>query len=189
MSCLGDLKDRVIHSSAMTLKLYTREALTIPREAGRIALSLGSTSIDPEHFLLALAEATHTRAAELLEDAGVTAPRIRKVLERRDAEALSEIGIRLDAVVSEIESKYGRAAWEETISGLPPDFTCHKETDQALRAADRLATSLRHWTRTPEHLLLALIRQQSRACALLNALNADVGRLEHRVLEVLTRPD
>ncbi len=187
MSCLGDLKDRVINSSGIRLRLYTRDALAIPREAGRLALALGSTSINPEHFLLALAEARTTATSRLLEEAGATASAIRHVLEQRDAQALSEIGISLDQVVREIESKHGPFAWERTSSGLPADFTCLRETDEALRVADRTAIHLRHWTRTTEHLLLALIRQQGRACALMSELGVDIAALERRVLSVLNR--
>jgi ATP-dependent Clp protease ATP-binding subunit ClpA len=187
MSCLGDLKDRFIHSSGMRLRLYTPDALAVPRQAGRIALGLGFTSINPEHLLLALAETTHTPSSRLLEEMGVTASLIRKTLERRDAEALSEIGISLHDVVREIETTHGRHAWQNTSSGLPADFTCLRETDEALRAADRAAVRLRHWTRTTEHLLLALIRQRGRAHSLVVELGADAALLEQRVLEVLNK--
>ncbi|MDQ3985499.1 MAG: Clp protease N-terminal domain-containing protein [Actinomycetota bacterium] len=189
MSCLGDLKDRFINSSGIRLRLYTPDALAVPREAGRLALAMGSTSINPEHLLLALAEARHTPASRLLADSGCNASLIRDTLERRDAEALSEIGISLDDVVREIESRHGRAAWEHASSGLPSDFTCLRETDNALRAADRAAMRLRNWTRTTEHLLLALIHQRGRAHALLLELEVDVASLEQRVLGILTKSE
>lgn len=187
MSCLGDLKDRVMQSSGTRLKLYTPDALSVPRDAGRFALALGSTSINPEHLLLALAAARHTSASRLLAERGVTVAAIKGALEKRDEAALSEIGISLDDVKREIESAHGRLAWQQASSGLPADFTCLRETDAALRAADRAAIRLRHWTRTTEHLLLALLQQRGRAAGLLNELGVDVTGLEERVLALMHR--
>lgn len=187
MSYLGDLKDRLMQSSGTRLKLYTPDALSVPREAGMAALALGSTSIDPEHLLLALAQARHTIASRLLEERGITAGAIKAVLEKRDETALSEIGISLEDVKREIESTHGHSAWERASSGLPADFTCLRETDAALRAADRAAIRLRHWTRTTEHLLLALVQQRGRAVGLLYELGVDVDDLEGQVLAVMDR--
>lgn len=187
MSCLGDLKDRLMQSSGTLLKLYAPDAFLVLGDAGRVALALGSTSINPEHLLLALAQARHTTASRLLEERGVTAGAIKAVLEKRDEAALSEIGISLDDVKREIESAHGRFAWERASSGLPADFTCLRETDAALRAADRAAIRLRHWTRTTEHLLLALIQQRGRAAGLLDELGVNVVDLEERLLALMRR--
>lgn len=173
MSRLGDMKDRVLERTVLAIRLYTPDAMRLPHDFVDVARSMGSTSIDPEHVLLAILGRPHLRAAQLLVAAGVSRAAIERALEERDRSSLSGLGLSFDAIRTRVEASAGTSG--PTMGpGCPESMTCNEEVVQMLRGADRHATRLRHWTRRPEHLLLALLTERGRGYRLLLGLDVDV---------------
>ncbi len=187
MSRLGDLMDQVLERTALTIRLYTPEAMRLPHDFVDEARAMGSTSIDPEHVLLAILGRPHLRAAQLLAAAGVSRGAITRELEERDRKSLSSLGLSFDALRTRVEGSSGTPGATPSRRGCNESMTCNEEVVQMLRGADRQATRLRHWTRRPEHLLLALLTERGRGYRLLLRLNVDVESLISAVRAELTK--
>jgi ATP-dependent Clp protease ATP-binding subunit ClpA len=146
------------------------------------ARALGHRRIDTEHLLLGLLHGRDDIAARVLREAGIEAEQVRAQIDRlagilgplgaSDAEALSSIGIDLDAVRTRIEETFGPGALEEPLPArrrrwplrdresewdsrhIPFSPRAKKVMELALREAVRL----RHRYIGSEHLLLGLLR-------------------------------
>ena len=185
MSFLGDVSDKVLDKAAAAIRLYPPDVLHIVRSVVDCARSVGSSTVDPEHLILAMLRARDTVAGDLLQSLGVTEQVVEQALEDRDAESLAELGVSLEDVRASVHRSFGESAWTAPLETCADFMTCNEEVGEALRLADRCARELRHWTRRPEHLLLALLRQRGRAWRFLDGLDIDVVELERRVLAEL----
>ena len=118
---------------------FTADTRKMVLDAGRQSRRLGHHFIGCEHLLLALS-ASATPAGEALRARGATPARVeeeairllgsRRPGERFDGEALSAIGIDLEAVRSRIESSFGPGALSRPATGrlhrLRPRRRCRR---------------------------------------------------------------
>ena len=143
----------------MMFERFTREAREVVREAERQARLMHAREIGTEHLLLALAD----RLARL----GVDAEALRRDVGREDgldADALATLGIDLDEVRRQAEEMFGAGALDRPRGGPPPRFG--KDAKKALEMTLREALRLGDRALRPEHILLALTRDE-RAMSLL----------------------
>lgn len=102
-----------------------------------------------------------------------------------DVEALASVGIDLHEVRRRIEDAFGPSA----LDGPPPCRTGTALTDKALRAlkaTPRHARRLGHRRVGPEHLLLALIEDETAlAVQLIQRLGTDPEVLRHQLLDAI----
>jgi ATP-dependent Clp protease ATP-binding subunit ClpA len=144
---------------------FTTRAREVVIGAEAEAAALGHAQIGTEHLLLAMLRPDSVAYA-MLSGAGLTHDGVRDQVIRivgpgqlgpEDAEALSAIGIDLDAVLAKLEENFG----SETLGGSAPRGRrrfaprAKKVLELALREA--IALHSRHLG--TEHLLLGLIRE------------------------------
>jgi ATP-dependent Clp protease ATP-binding subunit ClpA len=144
-----------------------RRALELARDE---AARTGSQSVGLEHLLLGCLRAVTGAPAALLEDAGMSVDAMRADLAngaaapRLDADALATIGIDLDEVRRHVEERFGPGALERTRTGayrLP----LTPASNRALTVAAREARDRGRDCAEPEHVLLALLRDDGRGPA------------------------
>jgi ATP-dependent Clp protease ATP-binding subunit ClpA len=99
--------------------------------AARMSRGLGHNYVGTEHLLLALAADRQTRAAQTLDELGLSPDEIRADIvaligiaenpaTRLDADALATLGIDLDEVRRRVEEVFGPNALERTRAGCTP---------------------------------------------------------------------
>ncbi|HEY3711779.1 MAG TPA: Clp protease N-terminal domain-containing protein, partial [Amycolatopsis sp.] len=116
----------------MMFELFTPEARTVVVQAQQHAGRLGHRYVGPEHLLLSVASAGGPAGA-VLRDHGVTQDRVEEEIVRRaglgggtglfgdlDQDALSAIGIDLDAVRARIEASFSAEALTRASAALHP---------------------------------------------------------------------
>ena len=162
---------------------FTRTARELVSAACDEALWVGSPTVGAEHLLLAIAGGEGL-AASLLAEEGADGEALRETLEEEEADALAALGISLESVRREVEERFGPAAWEgDTGRGGRPSFTGEAKVVLELSLRVALETPTRRID--PEHVLLALLRQRGRACALLRRLGVGVDALEEGLAAAL----
>lgn len=129
------------------LERFTEPARDVVVAATAEATRLGHDSVGAEHLLLALAGTPRGVAAQVLTSAGLDRTNLLAALLRRrpgtavlrpdDKDALSAIGIDLDAVRDRIESNFGPGALDGPPSRRRPRFS--KEAKKALELSLREA--------------------------------------------------
>lgn len=163
---------------------FTAQARAVIIAAKHEAEQLRHPYIGTEHLLLGLLAPEAGTASTVLKDAGVDAARVRADVERvvgsaphllsnDDAEALRTIGIDIDAVLTQIEESFGRAAlasvctrphrhrwwWWRRSQGGAPGWPFTRRAKKVLELSLREALRLHHDYIGPEHILLGLLRE------------------------------
>lgn len=150
---------------------YRKDALRTVEVARLEAEALEHNYVGTEHLLLALTVEDFGIASNVLRESGITEPALKKQVVRElddpsegftesDADALATVGIDLDEVRSRVEQTFGAFA----LDSPPPCPTGTPITDkalQAMRATPQHARQLGHRKVAPEHLLLALMDDES----------------------------
>lgn len=178
---------------------YRREAHRTLETARIEAQGLHHNYIGTEHLLLALTIENFGKASSVLAECGITASALKKQVVREledtsarftetDAHALATVGIDLDEVRRRVEETFGASA----LDAPPP---CPKGTPftdkamRALRATSQHARRLGHRQIGPEHLLLALMDDESTlAVRLIERLGATREHLTELVLAAIGAP-
>jgi ATP-dependent Clp protease ATP-binding subunit ClpA len=146
---------------------FTSEARAVVVGAQQQARELGHDHVGTEHLLLGLLSQEGTTAATALERHGLTQDAVAGDVvrsiggEQLDAEALTSLGIDLDAVRSSVEAAFGPGALDaprsrRTRTGHIP-FT--PRAKKVLELSLREALALKSRSITDGHLLLGLIRE------------------------------
>ena len=181
----------------MILVRYRKEAHRTLEVARLEARNLNHNYIGTEHLLLAMTVDDLGAASRVLGECGVTeiglkSQVVREVeaaqerLTETDAEALAAVGIDLDEVRRRVEDSFGAFALD-----TPP--LCHTGTPftdkamRALHATPHHARRLGHRQVGPEHLLLALMDDESAlAVRLVRRLGTTPEALRDQTLATIT---
>jgi ATP-dependent Clp protease ATP-binding subunit ClpA len=147
---------------------FTTRAKDTIAQAQEAARSLGHNYIGTEHLLLGLLHDPDSMAGKYLADCDVTFDGVRRrvgelvgpvALSQQDADALSAIGIDLDAVREAVEATFGPGA----LDPAPPKGCAHipftPRAKKVLELGLREAIRLQHNYIGTEHILLGLIRE------------------------------
>lgn len=143
---------------------FTRSARWVVKTAGGEASGLGHPYIGTEHLLLAMLKDSGM-AYGVLTGTGLTYEGVRRRIQElvgpahlgpEDAEALSAIGIDLDAVRAKMEQSFGDAAVAASPSSGGTRFT--RRAKKVIELSLREAILHKHRYIGTEHLLLGLIR-------------------------------
>jgi ATP-dependent Clp protease ATP-binding subunit ClpA len=179
----------------MIFVTYRDDAHEILEVARREARGLNHNYVGTEHLLLALTAGDFGLATRVLADCGVTETGLKKQvvqelasasdeLTETDAAALASVGIDLSEVRRRVEEAFGPTALD-----APTCLTGTPFTDKALRAmkaTPRHARRLRHRGIGPEHLLLALLDDESSlAVRLLLRLGTNSHVVRERILTTM----
>jgi ATP-dependent Clp protease ATP-binding subunit ClpA len=191
---------------------FTHSAREAVVGAQREARALGHRRIDTAHLLLGLLVGRDDIAARVLREAGIGPERVRSGIDRMagseldplgagDAEALSAIGIDLDAVRAKIEETFGPGALEEpppTRRRRWPSRDRQARSDsrhipfspgakKALELSLREAIQLGHRYIGSEHLLLGLLRDaDTLAARILTGAGLTLPGLRERVRSAMS---
>ena len=174
---------------------FTHEARQAVTQAHVEAAALHHTRIGTEHLLLGLVGQEGTPCSEVLARHGLTRATVlasvTTVSGDLDAEALSALGIDLDAVRHRVESAFGPGALDDpsrrrgaTAAGhIPFDARAKKVLELSLREA----LALKHRHISDGHIALGLLRDgQGLAMKVLADLGVDVGALRQEIRTALT---
>ena len=143
---------------------FTREARQTVVQAQAEAAALHAGRLGTEHLLLGLVGQDGTPSAEVLARHGLTRDTVLASVTSGDldAEALTTLGIDLDAVRSRVESAFGPGALDDparrsgaTAAGRIP-FT--PQAKKVLELALREALALKHRHIADGHIALGLLR-------------------------------
>ena len=174
---------------------FTASARGTVVRAQQEAVDAGSEYIGTEHVAIALAQDDGI-AGEVLREAGVTAPALRRQLQKTskgdeglDASALRSLGIDLDDVRRSVEETFGEGALDTAAPGRSRrrggrhvPFTRRAKTslERGLRQAIMLGDS----RIGSEHLLLGLLDEGTGVgVRLLHELGVDPATLRARAVE------
>ncbi|HEY8543465.1 MAG TPA: Clp protease N-terminal domain-containing protein [Acidimicrobiales bacterium] len=152
---------------------FTKAARAAVIRAQEVARDAPADAVRPEHLLHALLDAEDPLVDAVLDELGVDRAAVRDDLaevERGprpplDAEALSTLGIDLDAVRRQVEDAFGPGALDRARAGgrprghLPFDRSSKKVLELTLREA----LHLHHRSLGPEHILLGLLHRETGA--------------------------
>ena len=180
-----------------------RSLVAAQSEAGQ----LGGGELGPEHILLGLLHIGEGVAFHVLGDVGITYDSAKRIVQDRpggtdddlplDAEALSSLGIDLDAVRAAIDASFGEGAFDDALartdeprdrqhgSFLPRHrgkVTFTEASKAVLARSLHEAIALNHNYIGTEHVLLALLEEsEGPAAAVLRSLppGADLRSLVH----------
>jgi ATP-dependent Clp protease ATP-binding subunit ClpA len=164
---------------------FLRSGRATVAAAAEAARALGAERVGTEHLLLALAPLDRFGwcgpAGLMLPK--LTADAIRAAIAPldEDAEALAALGISVDEIRGRVEAEFGPEAWE----GRPRRrgrLRFDDDAKEALELAFREAIDLRHRRIGQEHILLGLLRQNGRACRLLESLGVAPDELRGAML-------
>ncbi len=175
---------------------YRKDAHRTLEIARLEAQGLHHNYIGTEHLLLALTVKDFGVASRALAECGITEPALKKQVIREledeserftetDADALAAVGIDLQEVRRRVEETFGASA----LDVRPPCPTGTPFTDKAmraLRATPQHARRLGHRQVGPEHLLLALMDDESAlAVRLIERLGTKREHLRDRMLAAI----
>lgn len=175
---------------------FTKPAREAVIEAQRQAKVLGQKQITADHLLLGVLAAAETPASRALRELGVTAEGVAHevaTLGRADDDALSSIGIRLDAVRSSAESVFGPGALDARRPARTGFLRRSREghlrladsAKEALEQSLRQALELKDSFIGSEHLLLGLLSSdRTPAARTLLRLGVQPQAVRQRVLDV-----
>jgi ATP-dependent Clp protease ATP-binding subunit ClpA len=149
------------------------------------AAAVGAVGVGPEHLLAAIAAQKGSIASSILNDMGVTKEAVQRALEADDAEALGTIGISLDSVRMRVDHALGEGTWTGALAGLELPFT--EAGKAAVNSSVYETRKLRQRVITPEHILLALVGEETMVSALLSQLGVSPAEIRERVLAEVAR--
>lgn len=165
---------------------FTKDARQIVVTAHQEAAEQGAAEVTPLHLLVAMLAAAPSPAAALLERIGVEAGQVaeeaRRVRDRggisaADAEALGELGIDVEEIISRVEAQHG----PEALAGS--GHRAHGHLRFADASKKTLELCLKEVVRTggkelrAEHMLVALAVQRGPASDVLARFDVDAPRL------------
>jgi ATP-dependent Clp protease ATP-binding subunit ClpA len=153
----------------------------------------GQDRIRSEHVLIGLI-CEPGPAADAMTAAGLAPAELRARLPRGaantgplDAEALSSLGIDLDAVRRATDAAFGPGALDRASSHGRRRLPFADDAKQSLAGAVRLAQQLDHRTITSGHMLVGILDQpKSGALAVLSQTGTDVAALRTDVIRRIT---
>ncbi len=168
---------------------FTQDAREVVVGAQKEALRLHAERIGTEHLLLALVGRAGTTTYGVLSRHGLTHERVAQSVGRgdMDAEALTTLGIDLDAVRSTVEASFGPGALDSPDPGrrsghLP--FT--PRAKKVLELSLRETVALKQTAITEGHIALGLLREgDGRAMKVLADLGVDPEELRKDVRTAL----
>lgn len=175
---------------------FTQDARQAVVQAQEEVKPFGHSHIGTEHLLLALLHHPDSLPARVLHRHGVThttaAEAIARLIpkaEDLDAEALSSIGIDLDAIREKVEAAFGPGALDRNPTPSPRrrrllvghlPFT--PRAKKVLELSLREAVALKHTQITSGHILLGLIREgQGLAAKVLTDAQVDLPALRQEI--------
>jgi ATP-dependent Clp protease ATP-binding subunit ClpA len=160
----------------MIFNRFAKEARRCVEAALEEARLLGHDSVGDEDLLLGVLRAGEGVAAEALSSMGVTLEAAREESEALFAEALSSIGISLDEVRREASEAFDMRIPNER--RIPFSPRAKKALEEALREAIRLRDN----RITSEHVLLGVLRDEGgTAVRLLRSLGVTPEALRERL--------
>lgn len=169
---------------------FTQEARDVVAGAQAQALRMGHGFIGTEHLLLGMLERRECRAAQVLADLGVGAPRVRGEIVRivglgapdLDADALATIGIDLDEVRTRVEATFGPGALARRggrCGVMSPRVPFTARAKKVLELALREAMHRGDRRIGSEHVLLGLTREgEGVAARILRSRGVDGAAVE-----------
>ncbi|MBB3036775.1 Clp protease N-terminal domain-containing protein [Hoyosella altamirensis] len=177
---------------------FTRDSREIVVGAQNCARDLGSPVISAGHLVLSLSRTAPEHLRETLRKHGVTPETVTRSLESAgelgdmDSEALSAIGIDLDAVRRDIHNKFGRdildtpaprRGWLGSLLGQHLAFA--DGAKKALELALREALARKDRTIRPEHILLGVLRANDQSTRALFPVQDTSDRLRLDIYKFL----
>jgi ATP-dependent Clp protease ATP-binding subunit ClpA len=183
----------------MIFVTYRDDAQHTLEVARREAQDLSHNYIGTEHLLLALTVEDFGIATRVLADCGVTEQALKKQvveelafasddLTETDAAALASVGIDLSEVRRRVKEAFGPSALDARACSTGTPFT--DKALRALKATPRHARRLKHRQVGPEHLLLALMDDESTlAIKLLKRLGTNSRVVRERILSTIRSSD
>ncbi len=172
---------------------FTRDARMAVVEAQAAAREAGAHEISSQSVFAGLARVESGGAVQLLQRLGVSREDVFDELARvrrrggisdADAEALTELGIDVDAIVSRVEQTHGPGALAE--AGRRTKRNHLPFTDDAKRALQmslQEALDLGDKELGQEHLLLALVKQRGPVADFLAARGIDYAAVRQAVAD------
>jgi ATP-dependent Clp protease ATP-binding subunit ClpA len=173
--------ERFTHEARLVVVRAQVEARDLPH----------SERIGTEHLLLAMLALPDSRAAAVLRRHGLTRAEVVAAIRAHvgprdlDAEALSTLGIDLDAVRETVEATFGPGALD---AGARPTghIPFSPRAKKVLELALREAIALKHRSISDGHIALGVIREgQGLAMKVLHDRGVDVPVLRRDLVEVL----
>jgi ATP-dependent Clp protease ATP-binding subunit ClpA len=175
---------------------FTPDARQVVTGAQLEAALLHSSRIDTEHLLLSLLAQRDTTSAAVLTRHGLThdsaaeAVRAHVGSDDLDADALTALGIDLDAVRSTVEATFGAGALDAADSGGHGGFSGHipfsARAKKVLQLSLREAIALKQKTITDGHITLGLLREgEGLAMKVLADLGVDPAAVRRDVRSAL----
>jgi ATP-dependent Clp protease ATP-binding subunit ClpA len=174
---------------------FTKPARESVVQAQGAARRLGDDRIGVEHLLLGLL-AEEGMAASALAELGVTTEAVERELAARrpgrlgpaEAEALSAIGIDLEAIRRRVEASFGAGALDRGAPHRRGHIPFTKQAKKALELGLREAIALHHHEIGSEHVLLGLTRAADEpAAGVLRALQAPPDAVRATLLAKLRK--
>jgi ATP-dependent Clp protease ATP-binding subunit ClpA len=176
---------------------FTQEARQAVVQAQEEARALHQDWVGTEHLLLALLSETRTSTAAILARYGLDHDEMAAAIsgyggtDRLDAEALTALGIDLDAVRDRIEASFGPGALDREAPGSPQEkpsghipFT--KPAKKALELSLREAIALKSKGISDGHLVLGVLRtREGMGVKVLTDRDVDVSGLQREVRAAL----
>ena len=169
------------------LERFTKFAREVVTSAERKARALDAPAVGSEHLLLALVEkhpfilrpgfVNVAPSGEPLPD---DARALRRLIEREERNALATLGISLERIRTQIETEFGKGAWEESARDRRVAF--NREAKGALALSLRVALETKTGRIGPWELAIALLRQHGPARALVEELGLDAAEVENALL-------
>jgi len=166
---------------------FTNRARQAVVHAQQEARRLHHREIGAEHLLLGILAEQHGVGAQVLAGLGMQTEAVRDAVGRRspaapDAEALRTLGIDLEEVRRRAEESFGPGALERRRGARRGHIPFTPEAKTALELALRESLRLRNRRIGTEHLLLGLLRRDTRlATALLREAGVDRKTVEARM--------
>jgi ATP-dependent Clp protease ATP-binding subunit ClpA len=174
---------------------FTSSARDVVVRAQVEVRELRHEKVGTEHLLLALLAQTDSRTATVLHRHGLTHPDVVEALagyvggNDLDADALSTLGIDLDAVRDSVEATFGPGALEEgrRTTGRPRGhIPFSPRAKKVLELALREAIALQQRSISDVHIALGLLREgQGLAVKVLHDRGIDVGALRADLVAAL----
>ncbi len=178
---------------------FTSSAREVVKTALREAGELRHQYVGTEHLLLGVLGQSSGAAATVLAEAHLSPDFVRAEVVRRvgcgtdqlgaqEADALSVLGIDLDAVRAKVEGSFGEGVLDQPHGGRPGGrlpFT--PRAKKALELSLREAKQLGHHQLGSEHVLLGLIREADGIAGQILATKSSLGELRERLLAELDK--